>query len=119
MDPPERLLPDDGVLDRSEYLAMQRAIGDETRFRILRTLASNGDLHATQLRESLDLASNNLHYHLDRLVDIGLVQNRKRSSPDRDGLSSYHRISSLGEAMLEHGVEELTRREREFRKRYA
>lgn len=119
VDPPERLLPEDSVLDLSDYLAMQRAIGDETRFQILRTLAANGDLSATQLRETLDVASNNLHYHLDKLVEVGLVQNRKRSEPDRDGLYSYYRASSLGEAILEHGVEELMRREREFRDRYA
>lgn len=119
IEPPERLLPEDSVLDLSEYLAMQRAIGDETRFQIVRTLARNGDLSARQLRDALDVASNNLHYHLDRLVDVGLVQNRKRSEPDSDGLHSYYRVSSLGEAMLEHGVEELMRRERVFRERYS
>lgn len=119
VDPPEQLLPEESVLELSDYLAMQRSIGDETRFRILRTLSRNGDLSATQLRETLDVASNNLHYHLDRLVDVGLVQNRKRSEPDRDGLYSYYRVSSLGQAMLDHGVEELMRREREFRERYA
>lgn len=118
-EPPEPLLPEDSILDLSEYLSMQRAIGDETRFQIVRTLAQNGDLSAIQLRDVLDVASNNLHYHLDRLVDVGLVQNRKRSDPDRDGLYSYYRVSSLGEAMLEHGVEELMRREWEFRDRYA
>lgn len=119
VEPPEQLLPEESVLELSDYLAMQRSIGDETRFQILRTLSRNGDLSATQLREALDVASNNLHYHLDRLVDVGLVQNRKRSEPDRDGLYSYYRVSSLGQAMLDHGVEELMRREREFRERYA
>lgn len=119
VDPPEQLLPEDSVLDLSDYLAMQQAIGDETRYQILRTLAHNGDLSATQLRDALDLASNNLHYHLDKLVEVGLVQNRKRAESDRDGLYSYYRISSLGDGMLEHGVEELMRRERDFRDRYA
>lgn len=119
IEPPERLLPEDSVLDLSEYLAMQRAIGDETRFQIVRTLARNGDLSAKQLREALDIPSNNLHYHLDRLVDVGLVQNRKQSAPDSDGLYSYYRVSSLGKAILEHGVEELMRREEAFRERYA
>ncbi|WP_226013100.1 ArsR/SmtB family transcription factor [Halomicrobium salinisoli] len=104
------LLPEDSVLDLADYLAMQRAIGNETRFRILRTLARNGDLSATELRETLDVEANNLHYHLDELVDVGLVQNRKRSEPDRDGLYSYYRVSPLGETMLDHGVEELLRR---------
>jgi DNA-binding transcriptional ArsR family regulator len=117
--PPEPLLPDDSVLDLSEYLAMQRAIGNEIRFQILRTLAQNGDLSASQIADALDIESNTLHYHLDTLVDVGLVQNRKRSSPDRDGLFSYYRVSPLGTAMLDHGVEELLRREWEFADRYA
>jgi predicted ArsR family transcriptional regulator len=118
-EPPEPLLPEDSILDLSEYLEMQRAIGNETRFQILRTLSRNGDLSASQLADALNLETNTLHYHLDTLVDVGLVQNRKRSSPDRDGLSSYYRLSSLGTAMLDHGVEELLRREWEFADRYA
>lgn len=116
---PEPLLPENSVLSLEEYLAMQRAIGNETRFRILRTLEANGDLSATQLRETLDLESNTLHYHLSKLVEVGLVQNRKRSDPDQDGLFSYYRVSALGEGLLEHGVEELMRREREFLEQYA
>ncbi|MFB6073426.1 MAG: ArsR/SmtB family transcription factor [Haloarculaceae archaeon] len=116
---PEPLLPEDSLLDLSEYLAMQRTIANETRFRILRTLSRNGDLSATQLRDALEVPANNLHYHLGELVDAGLIQNRKRSEPDRDGLYSYYRVSPLGEAMLEHGVEELLRRERAFLERYA
>lgn len=115
---PEPLLPDDSILDLSEYLAMQRAIGNETRFQVLRTLARNGDLSASQLADVLDIETNTLHYHLDTLVDVGLVQNRKQSSPDQDGLYSYYRVSPLGEAMLDHGVEELLAREWEFADRY-
>lgn len=117
-EPPEPLLPEDSVLTRSEYLSMQAAIGDETRFRILRTLKHAGDMSATDLQRSLDLASNNLHYHLDKLVDVGLVQNRKQKRPDADGLYSYYSATAMGKAILEHGVEELMRREREFRDRY-
>ena len=115
--PPDPL-PDDSVLSLSEYLSMQRAIGNETRFRLLRTLSHRGDTSATELREALELPANTLHYHLDELVDVGLVQNRKRSTADTDGLYSYYRASAMGEAILEHGVEELMRREREFLDRY-
>lgn len=116
---PPAPLPEDSVLTLAEYLDMQRAIGNETRFRILRTLIHNGDLSAKELENALNLRANNLHYHLERLVDVGLVQNRKRKEPNATGLYSYYRASALGEAILEHGVEELMRREHEFRKRYA
>ena len=112
------LLPEDSVLTLEEYLDMQRAIGNETRFRILHVLKERGDMSASDLAETLDLEANNLHYHLDKLVDVGLVQNRKRKTADRDGLFSYYRATALGEGILEHGVEELMRREHDFLERY-
>lgn len=117
-EPPEPLLPEDSVLTLEEYLAMQRAIGNEVRFRILRTLKHNGDLSANELKTTLDLEGNTLHYHLDELIDVGLVQNRKRKEPDAAGLYSYYRATALGEGILEHGVEELMRREHEFLDHY-
>lgn len=112
--PPEALLPEESVLSLEEYLDMQAAVGNPTRFRILRTLTENGSLGATELRDALDLPANTLHYHLDRLVDVGLVQNRKRKEPDADGLYSYYRATAMGETILEHGVAELLRSEHEF-----
>lgn len=118
-DPLEPPLPADSLLSLQEYMAMQRAIGNETRYRILRALVHYGDLSATELGDTLEIAPNNLHYHLDQLVDVGLVQNRKREEPDADGLYSYYRATAMGQAILEYGVQELMRREREFRDAYA
>src|SRR5699024_2566207 len=78
---PEELLPEHSVLKLEEYLAMQDAIGNETRFRILYALKQQGEMSANQLKESLEMRPNNLHYHLDKLCDVGLVQNRKQSTP--------------------------------------
>lgn len=65
-------------------------------------------------RRLFDIESNTLHYHLDTLVDVGLVENRKRKEPTSDGLYSYYRATSLGEGILEHGVRELMREEWEL-----
>lgn len=105
------LLPEHSVLPLEAYFEMQRAIGNEHRFRILNTLLERGELSATELREALDLRGNTLHYHLDELVDVGLVENRKRSSPDSRGLHSYYRASAMGAAILEHGLRRLLRLE--------
>ena len=105
------LLPEDSLLSLSEYLDMQRAIGNETRFRILNLLVEEGAHSAKELQTALDIESNTLHYHLDSLVDVGLVENRKRKEPTSDGLYSYYRATSLGEGILEHGVRELMREE--------
>jgi predicted ArsR family transcriptional regulator len=108
---PEDLLPEQSVLQLEEYLAMQNAIGNETRFRILYALKQQGEMSANQLKEALDMQPNNLHYHLDKLCDVGLVQNRKRKTPDSDGLYSYYEATGLGAGILEHGVRELIREE--------
>lgn len=116
---PEDLLPEHSVLKLEEYLAMQDAIGNETRFRILYALKTQGEMSANQLKELLGMRPNNLHYHLDKLCDVGLVQNRKQKTPDSDGLYSYYVASGMGKAILEHEVEELIRREHEFKERYS
>jgi DNA-binding transcriptional ArsR family regulator len=105
------LLPEHSVLSLEEYLDMQRAIGNETRFRILDLLVDEGAHSAKELQTALDVESNTLHYHLDALVDVGLVENRKRKEPSSDGLYSYYRATSLGEGILEYGVRELMREE--------
>nr|WP_226481035.1 helix-turn-helix domain-containing protein [Natrinema amylolyticum] len=97
---------------------MQRSIGNETRFRVLNALVEAGSQSASELRDRLEVESNVLHYHLDELVDVGLVENRKRTEPDSDGLYSYYRATSLGEAILKHGVRELMRREWDALKEY-
>lgn len=105
------LLPEHSLLSLEEYLDMQRAIGNETRFRILNLLTEEGAHSAKELEEGLDLPSNTLHYHLDALIDVGLVENRKRKHPDAGGLHSFYRATSLGEGILTHGVRELMREE--------
>ncbi len=111
--PEERsaLLPEHSLLSLTEYLDMQQAIGNETRFRILDLLVDAGTHSAKELQSALEIESNTLHYHLDVLVDVGLVENRKRKEPSSDGLYSYYRATSLGAGILEHGVRELLREE--------
>lgn len=113
-DKPGALLPEDSLLTLEEYLEMQRAIGNENRFRILNILVDNGAHSATELRDALGMKSNTLHSHLDALVEVGLVENRKRNEPTSSGLYSDYRATSLGEGILEHGVRELMRREWEI-----
>lgn len=115
-DPP---LPEDSGLTLDEYLAMQRAIGHPTRYHILRTLVANTELSASKLKEAVDVESHNFHYHLDELVDVGLVDRRQRRTPDSQGFYTYYRPTGMGEAILDHGVEELMRRELEFNDVYA
>ena len=105
------LLPEHSLLSLEQYLEMQRAIGNATRFRIVNYLTEVEAQSAKELEAALDLPSNTLHYHLDTLVDVGLVENRKRKEPDKEGLYSYYEATALGKGILEKGVRELMREE--------
>lgn len=113
-DDPADLLPEQSVLTLEEYLAMQQAVGDRTRFEIVYRLTHGGDMSPTQLDDLMDIDDSTLHYHLNRPVEVGLVEKRKRTERDEKGVSTYYRVTALGEVILEHGVEELLRREWDF-----
>ncbi|KOX95324.1 winged helix-turn-helix domain-containing protein [Halorubrum tropicale] len=116
---PEPPLPKDSGLTLEEYLAMQQAIGHPTRFRILRTLVANDELSAADLKAAVDVESHNFHYHLDELVGVGLIDKRQRRTADSQGFYTYYRPTAMGRGILEHGVEELMRREQEFNDAYS
>ncbi|AUV84517.1 transcriptional regulator (plasmid) [Salinigranum rubrum] len=116
---PEPPLPEESGLTLEEYLAMQQAIGHPTRFRILRTLVANDELSASDLKTAVDVEPHNFHYHLDELVDVGLIDKRQRRTADSQGFYTYYRPTAMGRGILEYGVEELMRREREFNDAYS
>ena len=111
-------LPDESALCLDDYLAMEEAIDDRARREVLQVLVSDGDLDASDLAAALDLEADDVYDHLDELVDVGLVHFRQRNDPDRPGIDSHYRASTLSEEILEHGVIELMRRERDFLEAY-
>lgn len=116
-DPPK--LPEESILELEDYLAMQRAVSEETRYRIVATLLREDELSASELADELDIPSNRLHYHLDKLVDVGVVANRIEKERGADGLYSYYVATTLGETVMKHGIGELIRREWDALDRYA
>jgi ArsR family transcriptional regulator len=116
---PELPLPEDSGLTLEDYLAMQQAIGHPTRYQLLRVLVANGELSAKAFKDAVTVESHNFHYHLDELVDVGLIDKRQRRTPDSQGFYTYYRPTAMGSVILDHGVEELMRRERAFNDAYA
>lgn len=117
-DDPGDLLPDESVLSLSEYLDMQAAIGNPTRFEVVYRLAATGEASPTALDDRIDVDDSTLHYHLNELLDVGLIEKRRRETRDGDGPYTYYRATAMGEALLDHGVEELLRREWDFAEAY-
>jgi DNA-binding transcriptional ArsR family regulator len=115
---PEELLPEDSVLTLDEYLDMHAAVGNRTRYEVLYRLVHGGELSPTELVDALDIDDSTLHYHLNELVDAGLVEKRQRTDRGQDGLYTYYRATVFGEVTLTEGVDELIRGEEAFDEMY-
>jgi DNA-binding transcriptional ArsR family regulator len=115
---PGDLLPEDSVLTLEEYLDMHAAVGHRTRYEILYRLVHGGEMSPTELEAAIEIEDSTLHYHLNTLVDVGLVEKRKRTERGQDGFSTYYRATVFGEVTLTDGVEELIRGEGDFEAMY-
>lgn len=116
---PADLLPEDSVLTLEEYLDMHAAVGNRTRYEILYRLVHGGELSPTELGQALpDVDDGTLHYHLNELLDVGLIEKRGRTEPDEDGLRIAYRPTVFGEVTLTEGVDELIRGEGSFAEQY-
>lgn len=117
-DDPEDLLPEESVLSLDEYLAMHAAVGHRTRYEILYRLVHGGEMSPKELEDEIGIDDSTLHYHLNELVDVGLVEKRKRTERGQDGLYTYYQATVFGRVTLTDGVDELIRGEQAFEEMY-
>lgn len=115
---PADLLPTDSVLSLDDYLDMHAAVGNRTRYEILYRLVHTGDLSPKELAEAIDIDDSTLHYHLNKLLDVGLVEKRQRTERGQDGLYTYYRATVFGRVTLTEGVDELITGEQAFEGMY-
>jgi len=74
-----------------EFLAITKALGDESRLRAL-LLLRDGELCLCQIIDLLALAPSTVSKHMDLLLQAGLVQRRKQ------GRWHYFRLADRGAA---------------------
>ena len=117
-DDPADLLPEESILSLEEDLDMHAAVGHRTRYEILYRLVHGGEMSPKELEDALDIDDSTLHYHLNKLVDVGLVEKRQRMGRGQDGLYTYYRATVFGEVTLTDGVDELIRGEQAFEEMY-
>jgi ArsR family transcriptional regulator len=91
-----------------EVLRMFRALGDETRLRLLQRLR-DGEQCVCDLTEELDTRQSLLSFHLRTLKDAGLVTDR------RDGRWVYYAINHDGLEILCRALDELRPSDRALR----
>lgn len=117
-DDPEDLLPEDSVLTLDEYLAMHAAVGHRTRYETLYRLVHGEAMSPTEFVDALDINDSTLHYHLNKLVEGGLIEKQQRTERGQDGLYTYYQATVFGKVTLSEGVDALVRGEQEFAAMY-
>lgn len=60
-----------------ELAAVSRALGDETRLRILELLLTQGETCVCELMETLGMTQSNVSFHLTTLRHAGLITDKK------------------------------------------
>ena len=68
----------------------------------------------TGLEAAIDIDDSTLRYHLNQLVDGGLIERRQKTDRGQGGPATDYRATIFGEVTLTAGVDELIRGEREF-----
>lgn len=118
---PTQILPEKSVLDLQEYLDMQSTLADEANFRVLYALKRIGNADLEDLVNILDEDADRVESSLDELVDAGLATRRMRRTEEMDEgeFYTYYLVNSLGEGLLEEGIEHLLHMEWESLKRYS
>jgi len=81
-----------------ETLAVRvaKALGDPTRFRMLRAISGRGEVSCQDLTELFHLAQATISHHLKVLTDAGLVSARK------EGQFHFYRVHR--DAIAAHGA---------------
>jgi ArsR family transcriptional regulator len=65
------------VSELRELAAVSRALGDETRLRILNVLVERGETCVCELMETLGTTQSNVSFHLTVLKNAGLIADQK------------------------------------------
>ncbi|ELZ95116.1 ArsR family transcriptional regulator [Haloferax mucosum ATCC BAA-1512] len=83
-------LPDEYEAD----LAAMKALGNDTRYRVVRLLTAADELCVCEITPLLDVSESAVSHALSDLTDAGLVTRRK------DGTWRYYRSTPLAERLL-------------------
>ena len=97
---------------------MHAALGNPTRYEICYRLVHSGAMNPTELAAAMAVDDSTLHCHLNKLVDVGLIEKRQRTERDPGGLYTYYRATVFGEVALSEGIDDLIRGEQAFEAMY-
>ena len=82
------LVQNAGLIDSARMVEQMKALADETRLEIIRTLKTEGEMGTPDIIERLNLSKSTASRHLRQLYATGIVDIRVAE----DGLSKYYHL---------------------------
>ncbi|WP_246988825.1 hypothetical protein [Halorientalis marina] len=113
------LLPENPTLEFEKYLSMHRALGNQTRYEILRLLVQEGELSPDAIERELAIDEKEpVVDHVETLCDVFLVERWEYTEHGTTETSTTYRPTVFGRVALTDGIHELIRNERNFEEMY-
>ncbi|HSN93330.1 MAG TPA: metalloregulator ArsR/SmtB family transcription factor [Anaeromyxobacteraceae bacterium] len=81
--------------DEAQVIRVARALGDPTRYRLLRAIAARGQLSCAELTRRFPVSQATVSHHLKVLSDAGLLAVEKRGQ--------FHIYRLVPDALGDHG----------------
>lgn len=81
--------------DEARVIRVAKALGDPTRYRLLRAIAARGEMSCAELTDLFPLAQATVSHHLKVLSDAGLLSVERRGQ--------FHHYRLVPEALSVHG----------------
>lgn len=76
------------------FVKISKALADDTRYKILKTLIAKGEINCGELEKHFTLSQPTISHHLKILYDCGLIATKKKGqhsllSLNKDNLNKY------------------------------
>lgn len=88
------------------HIQRKKALAEQFRYSVLYLLYEYGEISRSRLATRTGRESNQLHHHLEELLDANLIA-RIPAPESADGRRTYYRITTLGKQEIESDIEHI------------
>jgi ArsR family transcriptional regulator len=81
--------------DETRVIRVAKALGDQTRYRLLRAIAARGEMSCAELTDQFPISQATVSHHLKVLSDAGLLTVERRGQ--------FHIYRLVPDAIEDHG----------------
>ncbi len=97
---PTTVVPENSFLDLEDHLQLFNLVSSEFRFELIGRLVAEGETSISDLASEVERDESTVHYHLKKLVEAGLVRNRRQKRTGSKESYSHYEATALGKRLF-------------------